>query len=152
MVIDKDTAEQVDMLWHQMIDVESGVISDERYGIKDIVLVLHKNPRMRGGEDLVYVPWAVSVQKDGKVILVVSIEQEDLRSLALTLGCSVRSLQEEKGTRSFFGDPRIVAYGGDRREDLGPYEGKMEKLEAKECLLDWALDIVDVIGDLQPLA
>ncbi|MDD7200214.1 MAG: hypothetical protein SPF89_12225 [Sphaerochaetaceae bacterium] len=152
MLIEKDKAGMVDMLWHQMIDVESGILPEERYLLKDITLTLHKNPRMRGNEDLVYVPWAVTVRHAGKVILVVSIEQDDLRALAQSLGCSVRELQEERGTKGYFGEPRIVAYGGDKREDLGLYDEKMDLLGAKECLFEWALDIVDVVGEPKPLA
>lgn len=152
MLIDKDKDEMVDMLWHQMIDVDSGILPTERYRLKDISLTLHKNPRMRGNEDLVYVPWAVTVRHGGRVILVVSIEQDDLRSLAQSLGCPVRELQEERGTKGYLGEPRIVAYGGARREDLGLFDEKMDLPGAKECLFEWALDIVDVVGKPEPLA
>ncbi len=146
MVIEKENAKQVDMMWHQMIDVESGVMPC-RYRAGDLLLTLHKNPRMRGGEDLVYVPWAVTVRRKGVVILVVSLEEDDLRSLSLSLGCPLRELKEERGTKGVFGEPRIVAYGGSRREDLALYEGKMDEESVRSCLFDWVLDIVDVASE-----
>lgn len=149
MVMDWRHAGAVEALWHTLIDTESGVVPG-RYGLEDLVVSVHRNPSVRG-EDLVYVPWALSVARDGAVILVVQIEQDDLRNLAFALGCPVRELQEERGVKGFFGQPRVYAYAEGEREDLGPYDGPMDEKTVRRTLLDWACDILDLISSPVPL-
>lgn len=151
MVINKDNAESVDLLWHGIIDPETGIMKEERYKLEDLVITMHRNPHTRN-TDLVYVPYAVSVRRGKRVIAIIAIEQEDLRALAQNLGCSVRELQEEQDVRGNFGRPRVVAYAGKQREDLGPYEDKLDLMGAKTCLIEWACDTVDLLGEPVPLA
>jgi len=151
MIINKESAKPVDVLWHGIIDPQSGVLPGEQYKLEDLILRVHRNPRTRN-TDLVYVPYAVSLWKGRDPIVIVSIEEEDLRVLSGNLGCSMREIQEEQGVKGNFGKPRVIAYGGDEREDLGLYEEKMDLLGAKECLIEWACDIVDMMGEPVPLA
>ncbi|MFA6846638.1 MAG: hypothetical protein WCR02_13010, partial [Sphaerochaetaceae bacterium] len=86
------------------------------------------------------------------LILVVSIEQEDLRAMARNLGCSLRELQQENNTKGTLGPAHLVAYCEAEREDLGLYEDKMDETCARITLMDWACDIVDIMEDPVPLA
>lgn len=152
MVIDKNTAGPVKALWHTMIDVKSGALASERFSVEDLVLQVHKNPALRGNDGVVYVPWAVSVWKGDEAIAILAIEEDDLRGLADAFGCSVKELQAERGTKGFFGNPVIVAYAGSKREELDPYQGKQDLKTVEECLLEWACDTVDVMGDPKKLS
>ena len=108
-------------------------------------LLLHKNPSLRQGADLVFVPYAASLWREGRLILVVALEQEDYRSLAQSFGCSVREIQEERKTRSLFGPPKIIAYAADEREELEAFEGALDFPEVKKTLFEWVADIIDTM-------
>lgn len=148
MTINKDTAPVVDtLLWHGIIDATTGILSDERYTLGGLTLQMHQNPSLLQGADLVYVPYAASLWRGNSLILLVAIEEEDYRSLAQALGCSVREILEEKQTRSYFGAPRLVAYGGSDREDLEPFEGKLDYPTAKAILQEWVCDIIETMEE-----
>lgn len=152
MTIDKDRAGRVDTSWPAVIDAETGVLDSERYKLGSLVLTVHKNPRMLGSSDLTYVPWAVSVKRNGLTIVLVQIEQEDLHALSEKLRCPIRELKEERGVKGALGKPRVVCYSEDGREDLGPYDEKIDLVGAKACLIEWACDIVDAAEDPVPLS
>ncbi len=148
MTIDKDQTEPIETyLWHGIIDVTTGILSDGVYSLSGLRLQMHRNPSLLQGADLVYVPYAASLWREDDLILIVSVEQEDYRAIAHSLGCPVREIQEEKKTRAFFGSPRIIAYAGAKREDLEPFEGELEYAAVKDALFEWVCDIIETMDD-----
>lgn len=102
MTIDKDQTEPIETyLWHGIIDATTGILSDGVYSLSGLRLQMHRNPSLLQGADLVYVPYAASLWREDDLILIVSVEQEDYRAIAQSLGCPVREIQEEKKTRAF---------------------------------------------------
>ena len=78
-------------------------------------------------------------------MLVVSLEQEDLRSLSHKLGCSLRELQSDYQTKANFSELRSFLYTKDTREDLGPYEDKLDLQVLRLFLLDTVCDNLDIV-------
>lgn len=81
------------------------------------------------------------------LVLSVSIERDDLRSLAETAGTKLRELQEEYGTRGYFGPLRGKIYTADEYEDLGPCEEYRTIDEARQFLLDTVCDTLDIVQE-----
>ncbi|MDD3903528.1 MAG: hypothetical protein WC136_00940 [Sphaerochaeta sp.] len=147
MLLDATTLKKIDSLtWHSLPDVSDGVLPDEVWKCGDLVCTILKNPRCKSGEDLVYIPYAIGVKRGTSLVLVVSLEQEDLRSLSLKLGCSLRELQEDYSTKSNFGELRAYIYTKEEREDLGLYEGKLDMHSVRLFLLDTVCDTLDIVS------
>lgn len=120
-------------------DPGSGVVEnvfDEEYGVAFVSL---KNPRPQG-ESMESISHSVVVVRDGGMVFCASIESLDLRSLASALGVSVKELQAEHSTKSFYAKPHIIAYGNGGREDIGPYLGSMRDDDVFCFLKDIAYD------------
>ncbi len=146
MFLDPDTQERVDaLLWHSLPDESARAL--QYWQIGSLVAILYKNPPTRWEESLVAIPFSLVVRRCGETILVVSLEMEDLRSLALHFGCSLRQLQEEYQTKGSFGPVYAYRYAGEQREALGPYAGTLGDEEATAFLLEAALDIFDLVDE-----
>jgi hypothetical protein len=145
MVLDAATVEPIDVLsWHSLPDIQDGVIKDEIWKCGDLVCTLLRNPRCKNGEDLVSIPYAMSVKRGKALIFVVSLEQEDLRSLSLKLGCSLKELQEDYQTKSNFGPLHGYVYA-QNREDLGIYDDRMDLQSLRVFFLDTICDTFDIV-------
>lgn len=146
MFLDPDTQERVDaLIWHSLPDESTRALQYWRIG--SLVGVLYKNPPTRSNESLVAIPFSLVVKRGSETILVVSLEMEDLRSLALRFGCPLRQLQEEYQTKGSFAPVYAYRYAGDQREPLGPYGGSLSDAEATAYLLEAALDIFDLVDE-----
>jgi hypothetical protein len=145
MFLDAATVGPIDVLsWHSLPDIQDGVMKDEIWKCGDLVCTLLKNPRCKNGEDLVCIPYAMSVKRGKTLIFVVSLEQEDLRSLSLKLGCSLKELQEDYQTKSNFGPLHGYAYA-QNREDLGIYDDRMDLQSLRVFFLDTICDTFDIV-------
>jgi hypothetical protein len=148
MLLDSTTQPVVDpLIWHSFPDETDGVLTDERYRCGDLVCTLLKNPVCKSGEDLVNIPYSMVAQRDGKTILAVSLEQEDLRSLSYKLGCSLRSLQEDYQTKGYYSELRAYLYTNEYREDLGLYDGGLDLQSVRIFLLEAVCDTFDILEE-----
>ena len=150
MFLDPDNQPPIDaLIWHSLPDETTRAL--QRWQIGSLVGILYKNPPTRSRESLVAIPFSLVIKRDGETILVVSLEMEDLRSLALHFGCPLRQLQEEYQTKGNFAPVYGYRYAGEQREMLGPYTGGLSGEEAAAFLLEAALDIFDLVDDPQLL-
>lgn len=148
MLLDPNTQPAIDSLvWHSFPDERDGAVEGETWKCGNLVCSLLRDPACRSGEDLVVIPYSMIVKRDGQTILVVSLEQEDLRSLSLKLGCSLRELQEEYGTKRNLTNPRAFIYTDQVREDLGLYEGDMDLQSIRIFLLEAVCDTFDILSE-----
>ena len=146
MLLDITKLEKIDpLMWHSLPDVKDGVISDEIWKCGDALCTMLKSPACKSGEDLVFIPYAMAVTYKGKLVLVVTLEQEDLRSLSHKLGCSLKELQSDYQTKANFSELRSFLYTKDTREDLGPYEDKLDLQVLRLFLLDTVCDNLDIV-------
>ncbi|MGB4405872.1 MAG: hypothetical protein WBI82_03320 [Sphaerochaeta sp.] len=146
MILDITTLKKIDpLMWHSLPDVTDGIIHDEIWKCGEAVCTMLKSPACKSGEDLVAIPYAMAVTYKGKLVLVVSLEQEDLRSLSYSLGCSLKELQNDYQTKGNFSELRSFLYTKDTREDLGPYEEKLEVQVLRLFFLDAVCDNLDIV-------
>ncbi len=146
MVLDITELEKIDsLIWHSLPDVTDGIIHDEIWKCGDAVCTMLKGPACKSGEDLVFIPYAMAVTYKKKLVLVVSLEQEDLRSLSYKLGCSLKELQSDFQTKGNFSELRSFVYTKDTREDLGPFEEKLDLQVLRLFFLDTICDALDIV-------
>ncbi len=148
MLLDSLTQPVIDpLIWHSFPDERDGILTDEIWKCGDLVCTLLKDPACKSGEDLVRIPYSAIVQRKGKTILAVSLEQEDLRSLSYKLGCSLRELQEEYQTKGYFSEIRAYLYTALEREDLGLYDGDMDLQSIRIFFLENICDTFDILSE-----
>ncbi len=148
MVLDPLKQQVIDpLIWHSFPDERDGVLADEIWKCGDLVCTLLKDPACKSGEDLVRIPYSMVVQRKRKTILVVSLEQEDLRSLSYKLGCSLRELQDEYQTKGYFSENRAYLYTALEREDLGLYDGDMDLQSIRIFFLETICDTFDLLSE-----
>ncbi len=148
MVLDSLTQPVIDpLIWHSFPDERDGILADEIWKCGDLVCTLLKDPACKSGEDLVRIPYSAVVQRKGKTILAVSLEQEDLRSLSYKLGCSLRELQDEYQTKGYFSELRAYLYTALEREDLGLYDGDMDLQSIRIFFLENICDTFDILSE-----
>ncbi len=142
MLINTLICEDLDMRGYSSLPrLGSGVL--RRYKAGSVELVVEKNPVSNSGEDIVYIPYSVIALVDDAVKAVVSLEKTDLRSLAFSLGASLRDLQREYNTKSVYSEGEVYAYGEDRRESYGIYPDEENEETIILYLLNVMLDIID---------
>ncbi|WP_320129973.1 hypothetical protein [uncultured Sphaerochaeta sp.] len=145
MLLDAVTVEPIDTLsWHSLPDNKDGVMKGETWKCGDLVCTLLNHPRCLSGEDLVSIPYAMSVKRGKDLIFVVSLEQEDLRSLSLQLGCSLREMQEDYETKAIFGPLHGFVYAQER-EDLGLYDEGLDIQHIRLFFLETICDTFDIV-------
>jgi len=148
MLLDPVSQAEIDpLIWHSFPDENDGILADEIWKCGTLVCTMLKNPACKSGEDLVNIPYSMIVKRGKKVILAVSLEQEDLRSLSYKLGCSLRELQEDYQTKGYFSELRGYVYTNEVREDLGPYEGGMDMQSIRIFLLETVCDTFDILSE-----
>ena len=147
MVLDITELKKIDsLIWHSLPDVKDGILSDEIWKCGEVVCTMLKIPACKSGEDLVFIPYAMAVRYKGELVLVVSLEQEDLRALSYTLGCSLKELQNDYQTKGNFSELRGFLYTRDSREDLGPYEDELDLQVLRLFFLDTICDSLDIVA------
>ena len=146
MIISKIIAEELDFYRFPNIPMpEKGVI--KRYELEGMELHFIKNALPKNPQSVVSITYAMTVENDGEYIYAISLEKEDLRVLSSMLGVSVKELQQDYGTKGFFGQEHVVMYGDGRREDLGPYSGAIDEEAILNYFLDAIYDSFDTVED-----
>ncbi|MDY0288759.1 MAG: hypothetical protein RBR15_08045 [Sphaerochaeta sp.] len=146
MILDITELEKIDpLMWHSLPDVTDGVIPTEIWKCGDALCTMLKSPACKSGEDLVFIPYAMAVTYKKRLVMVVSLEKEDLRSLSLKLGCSLKELQNDFQTKGNFSELRAFLYTKETREDLGPYEDALNLQVLRLFFLDTVCDTLDIM-------
>jgi hypothetical protein len=150
MLIKQSDIKAMDSLtFHSAPDETSGIIKNEQYKAGPYVIRMLKNPLTKSRENLIDILYSLVVLKDNKLILAVNMERDDYRGLAELFRCSVKSIQEDNNTRSYYGPLKCVVYSADQKEDQGVYEGEMDIMSLRVFMMDIALDALDCIDQIE---
>lgn len=150
MLLKQSEIKPMDSLsFHSAPDENTGIIKSEEYKVGPYFLRMLKNPLTRSGENLVDIQYSLAVLKDNKLVLAVNLERDDYRGLAELFHCSVKSIQEDHKTRSYYGPLKCVVYSADEKEDQGIYEGEMDLMSLRVFMLDIALDTLGCIDEIE---
>lgn len=137
MIISKILAEPLDFYRFPNIPTPNkGVI--KRFKLEGMELSFMRNAIPQNPQSVVSISYSMIVENEGDMLYAISLEKEDLRVLSSMLGVSVKELQQDYGTKGFFGPDHIVMYGDERREDLGLYAGE----KSEEAILNYFLEAV----------
>jgi hypothetical protein len=146
MTLNPDMLIEIDrLLWHSLPDENATV--HQSYRIEDLTLSILRRPASRGAERLADILWAAIVTYQGRWIYVLALEREDLRSLADSLGCSLRSLQREYGTRSEYSEIHTYSYTAEERLDHGLWDDVLDAEEVIPYLLEMICDTFDLVDE-----
>lgn len=146
MIINRILAEELDPFRFPNIpSTKKGVI--KRYKLEGMDLSFIRNGVPENMQSVVSISYAMTVEQEGECIFVISLEKEDLRVLSSMLGVSVKELQQDYMTKSFFGPEHIVMYGDERREDIGIYNGSRSEDDILSYFLEAVYDSFDSIED-----
>ncbi len=115
---------------------QAGVVKRFRAG--DVDILFEKGPGSLAGQDLMYIEYALIALYKGSYRYAVTVEKTDLRSLASSLGLSVKELQADYGTKGFYVEPKVFQYGNGEREEFGP----LTEEERDEFILPYLMDIL----------
>ncbi|MGH4038707.1 MAG: hypothetical protein ACRQFF_12795 [Sphaerochaeta sp.] len=148
---EKDIKVMDSLTFHSAPDETSGIIKTEQYKVGPYVVKMLKNPLTKSRETLTDIMYSLVVLKDNQLILAVNMERDDYRGLAESFHCSVKSLQEENNTRSYFGPVKCVLYTADEKEDQGIYEGGMDIMTLRLFMMEIALDTLDCIDEIESI-
>ena len=148
MIISKILADELDFYRFPNIPMtDKGVL--KRFKLEGMDLCFIRNAIPKNPQSVVSISYSMTVENDGELIYVISLEKEDFRVLSSMLGVSVKELQQDYGTKGFFGPDHIVMYGDDRREDLGPYAGARDEASILSYFLEAVYDSFDSVEDAE---
>lgn len=157
----KDLSPIEKIRWHFLPDPEDGWIPEETYQCGEAFCILQKQPACISKDDLIAIEWSASVFRKispaprkprrpldaYELVLSISIDQEDLRALAETSGSDLKELQEEYGTKGYFGPLHCKVYTDEEYEDLGQYENAAKLDDVRQFLLDTVCDTLDLVEE-----
>src|SRR5690554_3873327 len=143
--LDYETLDPIDpLVWHAYPEHEENI---ETYDVGELTVELLDHPPLRSSIDLAQVAYSALVSYKNEVVALFQIEEEDLRALSEQLGCSLRELQDEYGTKGVFGKPQVFIYTKDSRKDEGLYEDELTFFAAREFLLELVCDTFDLMSN-----
>ena len=146
MLLDKDTNEILDASINSNIpNPGKGVV--ETKTVEGIEIRFLRSAEPLGFNSVFVLPYAVAALRDGKYICAAAIEREDLRALSGMLGVSLKSLQEDYGTKGYLLDPQVTIHGGGTSETLGRYTLSMDEETVKAYLYETILDVLDIVDE-----
>jgi hypothetical protein len=152
MLINKKKIKTIDSLtFHSAPDETTGIIKTEQYKVGPYVVKMLKDPLTKSKEILRDIVYSLVVLKDDKLILAVNMERDDYRGLAESFHCSVKSIQEDNNTRSYFGPLKCVAYSADDLDDLGVYEGEMDIMTLRLFMMEIAMEALDCFDEIESI-
>ena len=141
MLIDAIKDTKIDMRGYSSLPRVNINVS-KRFKAGEVEILFEKCPGTTSGEDLVFIPYTLIALYKGDVKAVVSVEQNDLRSLSSHLGLSLKELQSEYGVKGFYDKGEVYVYGRDERECYGPINEEEEAF-ILPFLMDILLDVID---------
>ena len=144
MIIDKDTASGVPSFPTVPL-ADSAVV--RRYKAGELEIRYHRGAELTGDDVVIYSPYSMTVHYGGRYLFAVSIERDDLRTMAPMMGVPLKELQAEYGVKGFYGDPMITLYGNGEKESLGRYQGENREDEIISFLLSAVLDTFDEVAE-----
>lgn len=130
---------------------KEGVNVVKRFTSGGIEIIFEKNPPSDSGEDLVYIHYSLIAKSGDDTVCVVSVESLDLRSLASSLGESVKEIQREYGTRGFLSPAHLVIYGNGEKEEMEGLSIELRDEYVLPYMMDFLLDTLDCADDVVPL-
>ena len=130
---------------------KEGVNVVKRFTSGGIEIIFEKNPPSDSGEDLVYIHYSLIAKSGDDTVCVVSVESLDLRSLASSLGESVKEIQREYGTRGFLSPAHLVIYGNGEKEEMEGLSIELRDEYVLPYMMDFLLDALDCADDVVPL-
>ena len=130
---------------------KEGVNVVKRFTSGGIEIIFEKNPPSDSGEDLVYIHYSLIAKSGDDTVCVVSVESLDLRSLASSLGESVKEIQREYGTRGFLSPAHLVIYGNGEKEEMEGLSIELRDEYILPYMMDFLLDTLDCADDVVPL-
>lgn len=130
---------------------KEGVNVVKRFTSGGIEIIFEKNPPSDSGEDLVYIHYSLIAKSGADTVCVVSVESLDLRSLASSLGESVKEIQREYGTRGFLSPAHLVIYGNGEKEEMEGLSIELRDEYVLPYMMDFLLDTLDCADDVVPL-
>lgn len=152
MQVDINDLKPLDALaWHSVPSEEYGIVKEECYKVGEYELIMLKTPLTLSQENLVFIEYSMIVKHKSKMILAINLEKDDIKGLATSFCCSIKSLQEEYKTKSYYGPLHCVLYSHDEKEDLGPYTGDTDLMSLKIFFMDVLLDTLDCMDEVEKL-
>ncbi len=146
MLLDKDTDEILTASINSNIPNPcKGVV--ETKTVEGVEIRFLRSAEPIGFNSIFVLPYAVAALRAGKYICAASIEREDLRALAAMLGVSLKSLQEDFGTKGHLMEPQVTLHGGGTSETLGRYTLSMDEETVKAYLYETILDVLDIVDE-----
>lgn len=152
MLINERNIKTIDSLtFHSVPDETTGIIKTEQYKVGPYIVKMLKDPLTKSRETLKDIVYSLVVLKNDNLILAVNMERDDYRGLAESFHCSVKSIQEDNNTRSYFGPLKCIAYSADECEDQGIYEGEKDLMTIRVFMMEIAMDALDCIDEINPI-
>jgi len=137
--------------WHSIPSEDYGLMKEECYKAGNYELLMFKNPLTASNENLVDIAYSMIVKLNGKNILTINVERDDLRALADSFHCNVKEVQEDYNTKSNYGDWNYVLYSHNEREVLEKYTGNFEVQDLSLYFCDTLLDTLESFDDMEKL-
>ena len=150
MIIERKTAPSLFESGFDSIPLPDSAVAG-KYRAADLEIRFQRGAEAASPLSVVALPYSVSVIFEGRYIFAATIECEDLRTMAPLMGISLKELQADYGTKSFYGAKRVMLYGNGERESLGPYFGKDDEEDIREFLIFLVLDSFDEIEEPEKL-
>jgi hypothetical protein len=152
MLINEKNIKTIDSLtFHSVPDETTGIIKTEQYKVGPYIVKMLKDPLTKSKEILKDIVYSLVVLKDDKLILAVNMERDDYRGLAESFHCTVKSIQEDNNTRSYFGPLKCEVYSADDNEDLGVYEGEKDLMTLRVFMMEIAMEALDCIDEIESI-
>lgn len=124
MILRKDSLDAIERgEFDTLLDMNSSVV---RRGKEDngLEFSMHKFPAVDSQNSMIAIHYAYVLYSEGRPCFVSQIESVNLRLLASASSVSVKEIQRQYDTKSFYTPPRIFLYSHSLREDLGVYQGR----------------------------
>ena len=152
MLINEKNIKTIDSLtFHSVPDETTGIVKTEQYKVGPYIVKMLKDPLTKSKEILKDIVYSLVVLKDDKLILAVNMERDDYRGLAESFHCTVKSIQEDNNTRSYFGPLKCEVYSADDNEDLGVYEGEKDLMTLRVFMMEIAMEALDCIDEIESI-
>lgn len=137
--------------WLSIPSEEYGVMKEECYKVGKYELIMLKNPITVSNESLVDISYSMIAKLEGKNVLTINIERDDLRALADRFHCNVKEVQEDYKTKSNYGDWSYVLYSKEDREVLEKYTGDFNVQDLSIYFYETLLDTLECFDEMEKL-
>ncbi len=137
--------------WISIPSEKYGIMKDECYKVGKYELIMLKNPITVSNENLVDIAYSMIAKLDGKNVLTINVERDDLRALANHFHCNIRDVQEDYKTKSNYGDWSYVLYSNGDREVIEKYNGDFNVQDLSLYFYETLLDTLECFDEMEKL-